>query len=73
MDTSDQEDKASLAQNIAKQRMGDRELQRRAGKPPRKGDADVSVHDPDVKEMQRNNKHGTDPDETYRTGRQGPK
>jgi hypothetical protein len=71
MDSSDQEDKASLEQNIEKQRMGDRDLQRKAGKPPRKGDPDVSVRDPKVKEMPR--RHGTDPDETYRTGRQGPK
>ena len=79
---SDAENPDLVQQHVEKNRMGDRELKKKPGKqppqeadpndrtPPRKGDPQQVENVPGRKEY---HPHGSDPDETYRTGRQGPK
>lgn len=78
----DTENPELVKQHVQKNKMGDQELKRKPGKapssetdqndrtPPRKGDPQQVENVPGREEEHR---YGTDPDETYRTGRQGPK
>jgi hypothetical protein len=60
-----------MAQHLRKNRMGSRELNEKPGKrPPHKGDPEQVENVPGREPL--NPHRRPDPDETYRTGRQGP-
>lgn len=71
MANPDSENPRLVAQQAGKNRMNDDELNRKPGKkPPHKGDPEQVENVPGREQL--NPRRGPDPDETYRTGRQGP-